>query len=331
MMHDRDELNPFRVRDNETLNRYGKEPDLSQSVKASAEFSPDDLRHLFPEEDDAKLVQIGKIFQKVVEAGAGQAIGSASLGGSPGAAEAAGGKSGVLKWLSDNKDIIKPIWDLGESLIDAVHTSPEEQFEQDIFTSRRERLLMMRRHAMGDFTPAERQRVLDANEDLFDRISSTVAARGLSQSGIGQQILSQAMQQPFTVLQEMAYKQLDDFEYNTYRLFQEMQDDDSGLMQDLKDLAVALIPDPLVAETESGGGSSAGGVRGNQVGGGSGAMDGLLDEASEKGTQMDGIPRETETPWGNGGVDMMLARANRQMMQLAELTGNLEGDLEMWA
>ena len=159
-------------------------------------------------------------------AGAGPNVG----GIAPQTLEALAGAESAPWWKSLlTKDNLKLAALAGPPLVDALHTSDAEAMEKEIFAARRERLTNMRRHAKGDFTPAERQRILDANEHIFDQIASNVASRGLSQSGVGQQLLAMAYQQPFVREQQMAASMIDAYELGTWNMTRQMMQEDEGI------------------------------------------------------------------------------------------------------
>ena len=112
--------------------------------------------------------------------------------------------------------------------------NPRRELEREILQARKERLADLRRQAKGKFTPAERQDIRRANEQILNRVASNIAQRGLEVSGVAGQILAEAEQAPFLQAQKLAQGKLDDFELKTFNLTQKMIQEDDGLVKDLQ-------------------------------------------------------------------------------------------------
>ena len=112
--------------------------------------------------------------------------------------------------------------------------NPRHELEREIIQARKERLADLRRQAKGKFTPAERQDIRRANEQILNRVASNIAQRGLEASGVAGQILAEAEQAPFLQAQKQAQAKLDDFEVKTFNLTQKMVKEDDGFVKDLQ-------------------------------------------------------------------------------------------------
>ena len=114
--------------------------------------------------------------------------------------------------------------------------NPRHELEREIIQARKERLADLRRQAKGRFTPAERQDIRAANEQILNRVASNIAQRGMEVSGASLHALAQAEQAPFLQAQKLAQAKLDDFELKTFDLAQKMIKEDDGFVKDLQKL-----------------------------------------------------------------------------------------------
>jgi hypothetical protein len=83
----------------------------------------------------------------------------------------------------------------GDDLADLQREVLEEQLGQ----ARR-----LSRVSKGQFTSGERKAIEEGNRPTLERISGTLAQRGLSRSGAGGQIIAEAQQRPFLAAQQAA-------------------------------------------------------------------------------------------------------------------------------
>ena len=118
--------------------------------------------------------------------------------------------------------------------------NPRQELEKEIIQARKERLADLRRQAKGKFTPAERQDIRQANEQILNRVASNIAQRGLEKSGAAGQILAAAEQAPFLQAQQQAQGQLNNYELKTFNLAQKMVKEDDGFAKDLQKLTKFL-------------------------------------------------------------------------------------------
>ena len=118
--------------------------------------------------------------------------------------------------------------------------SPRHELEKEIIQARKERLTDLRRQAKGKFTPAERQEIRRANEQILNRVASNIAQRGLETSGVALHALTQAEQAPFLEIQKQAQAKLDNYELKTFNLAQKMMKEDDGFVKDLQKLTKYL-------------------------------------------------------------------------------------------
>lgn len=81
---------------------------------------------------------------------------------------------------------------------------------------------MLDRQARGDFSDSERDVIWEANEPLLDHVYGGVAARGLAESGAGQEEITRAQMEPFFRAQEMAQRQLEQSFGQEYGMIKDM-------------------------------------------------------------------------------------------------------------
>ena len=112
--------------------------------------------------------------------------------------------------------------------------TPRPELEREIIKARKERLADLRRQAKGNFTPAERQDIRAANEEILNKVASNIAQRGMEVSGASLQALAQAELAPFLEEQKQALSKLDDSELKTFNLGQKMMKEDDGFVKDLQ-------------------------------------------------------------------------------------------------
>lgn len=136
--------------------------------------------------------------------------------------------------LKDNwKDLVK----LGAGkLYDKFTETPREALEAEILQARRERLADLRRHAKGEFTPRERRDIRRANEHVLNRVATSLAMRGIQNSGAAGELIAQAEMAPFLQMQKQAQTQLDNYELKTYELAHKLIGEDDNFVTDLMDI-----------------------------------------------------------------------------------------------
>ena len=247
------ELDPlYNPRDRETVERY--DGPRSYPNKQGEFPGIDDWARVFlPQEDDPEHVKFGKMVQLyTISAAAGHALsgpgGSPSVSNSPAppapsSADPASGQG--PNWLDqllkfgENllKDKGKDLARLGlGKLYDQLTETPREALEAEILQARRERLADLRRHAKGEFTPRERQDIRRANEHILNRVATSLAMRGIQNSGAAAELIAQAEMAPFLQMQKQAQIQLDNYELQTYELARKLMGEDDNFVTDLMDI-----------------------------------------------------------------------------------------------
>lgn len=114
-----------------------------------------------------------------------------------------------------------------------------QQIQQEVLDEQLSLNRMRKRQARGQFTDAERQDIMEANEPVVNRVADNVAARGLDESGAGAQIVGDAQRQPFVEAQRRADALLSTSNMTAFNMAKELAADDS-FWEDLTGLAENL-------------------------------------------------------------------------------------------
>lgn len=149
----------------------------------------------------------------------------------------------IGKWALANPSVSIPIGTtLASSLYRFIRPDRARELQTDVLESQTQFRDMLARQAFGNFTAAERQQIAAAAEPQVNQIAANVARRGLSGSGAGAQLISQAQQRPFEVAQQQALRALPGMNASLLRNSQMLMDDGS-FFDDLgaiaRDLALA--------------------------------------------------------------------------------------------
>jgi len=93
---------------------------------------------------------------------------------------------------------------LAESAFDFFGARESRDLQREVLDERRGRLKKLQRFQAGQFTPQERKGIEAGSASQFESVASSLSARGIGQSPVAGQLISETKQRPFLELQRAA-------------------------------------------------------------------------------------------------------------------------------